>query len=229
MRTIATIVAAVAGTVAAVQATQHPTLPTNWKATVNEAQVGVVYESYRMVDKPTATNPSGKWTNFTDGSCQRLIYDGPDYAAMRYLLSCDSLPCCTEEQSGNHMEYQIPNVHPAIFAPVTYGGKETINLPDGDIDADVWKWSFGLGKYFAFTTGGDVSKNETAQLHRWVVQAQGQNFTNDYYNYTTVEEDQAWIDSFTVPDICSNADSCDNAHKKGLLSDKSLAFVKQQL
>jgi hypothetical protein len=61
----------------------HPTLPTAWVATVKEAEVGVVYESYIMVDKPTATNPSAKWTNFTDGSCQRLIFDGPEGAAKR--------------------------------------------------------------------------------------------------------------------------------------------------
>jgi len=31
--------------------------------------VGLVEESYTMVLKPTPDNPSGKWTNFTDGSC----------------------------------------------------------------------------------------------------------------------------------------------------------------
>ena len=61
----------------------HPTLPTAWTATVQEAEVGVVYESYIMEDKPTAEKPSGKWTNFTDGSCQRLIFDGPNPAAAR--------------------------------------------------------------------------------------------------------------------------------------------------
>ena len=46
----------------------HPTLPTMWTATVNEAEVGTVLESYIMIDRPTPSNPSAKWTNFTDGS-----------------------------------------------------------------------------------------------------------------------------------------------------------------
>ena len=65
----------------------HPTLPTAWTATVKEVEVGVVFESYIMVDKPTPTNPSGKWTNYTDGSCQRLIYDGDIPSARRCTLS----------------------------------------------------------------------------------------------------------------------------------------------
>ena len=85
---------------AAFAAQAHPTLPTAWTATVQEAEVGVVYESYIMVDKPTAEHPSAKWTNFTDGSCQRLIFDGPNPAAMRYLLKCDAVDCCTEDQVG---------------------------------------------------------------------------------------------------------------------------------
>ena len=82
----------------------HPTLPTNWVSRVSEPQVGIVDESYRMVLKPTEDNLSGKWTNFTDGSCQRLIRVANNYDDERYLLGCDSLPCCTEKQSGNHME-----------------------------------------------------------------------------------------------------------------------------
>ena len=46
---------------------------------VQESEVGLVEESYTMVYKPTPDNPSGKWTNYTDGSCQRLIYDGNNY------------------------------------------------------------------------------------------------------------------------------------------------------
>ena len=64
----------------------------------------MVDESYVMVDKPTPDNPSAKWTNYTDGSCQRLIYVPNNYGEARYLLGCDAVACCTEEQSGNHME-----------------------------------------------------------------------------------------------------------------------------
>ena len=90
------------------------TLPDRWTATVNEAEVGWVRESYKMVQVPTPANPSGKWTNFTDGSCQRLILDPDLPQARRYLLKCDAVDCCTESQSGNHVEYQIPNVHPKV-------------------------------------------------------------------------------------------------------------------
>merc|ERR1711871_531306 len=96
-RSILYVAAAMASTLAAARA-GHPTLPTDWRATVKEAQVGVVYESYRMVDKPTPSNPSAKWTNFTDGSCQRLIYVGNNYNEARYLLGCDAVTCCTEQQ-----------------------------------------------------------------------------------------------------------------------------------
>merc|ERR1719498_15626 len=101
-------------------AVYHPTLPTAWTATVKEDEVGVVYESYLMVQHPLPGNPSGKWTNYTDGSCQRLILD-VDNVQKRYLLGCDAVECCYEDGDGNHEEYQIPNVHPAILAPVKHG------------------------------------------------------------------------------------------------------------
>ena len=69
----------------------HPSLPTMWTAQVKEAEVGVVTESYIMVEKPTPYNPSAKWTNYTDGSCQRLIWVGNNYEAGRYLLGCDAV------------------------------------------------------------------------------------------------------------------------------------------
>ena len=56
---------------AAMALDSHPTLPTMWTAIVNEAEVGVVTESYKIVQKPTLDNPSARWTNFTDGSSCR--------------------------------------------------------------------------------------------------------------------------------------------------------------
>ena len=132
----------------------------------------MVAESYIMVDKPTPENPSAKWTNFTDGSCQRLIWVDNNYDAGRYLLGCDAVDCCTEAQSGNHKEYQIPDVHPAFLAPVKNKGKEKITLFDQtSVEADVWNWKFGFAKTTAYTTGGNT-------LVRWVVEAAGNNFTN---------------------------------------------------
>ena len=180
----------------AANAASHPTLPTMWTATVKEAQVGVVKESYIMVDKPTPDNPSAKWTNYTDGSCQRLIYVGNNYDEARYLLGCDAVDCCTETQSGNHVrpparncrcpeaviatthtvwqvEYQIPNVHPAFLAPVTDAGNHTITMFDGStVTATAWQWKFAVAKYTAYTT--------SSTLHRWTVNVGGDNITNDY-------------------------------------------------
>ena len=67
--------AAVAAASAAQAGPPLPVLPTMWTATVSEAQVGVVLESENNVyNNPTDSNPSAKWTNFTDGSCSRLIH-----------------------------------------------------------------------------------------------------------------------------------------------------------
>jgi hypothetical protein len=203
---------------AAVGNAPHPTLPTAWTATVKEDEVGVVYESYIMEDKPRASSPSAKWTNYTDGSCQRLIYDGPSYAARRYLLKCDSVDCCYEDQSGNHVEYQIPNLHPAFLAPVTHAGKESLTLYNGStLAADAYQWKFATAKYTAYTVGAD--------LVRWTVTVEGANFTNDYANYTAVPDAEraAFQATFAVPPQCQGHQvlACD-----GQVSEKSLRFLR---
>ena len=38
----------------------HPTLPTRWTAVVDESSVGIVLESYLMIDKPSKEAPSAK-------------------------------------------------------------------------------------------------------------------------------------------------------------------------
>ena len=128
-----------------------------------------------MVDKPTPSNPSAKWTNFTDGSCQRLIYDGDLENNARYLLGCDALDCCVERQEGNHIEYQIPNVHPSFLTKVESLGKHTISQNEGSkivkVTCDVSSWKFGLATYYAFTTK-DPKTNVTV-LNRWTVDAEG--------------------------------------------------------
>ena len=211
-------------------AAAHPTLPSAWTAQVQEAKVGDVLESYLMVDRPTPSNPSGKWTNFTDGSCQRLIFDPDLPGAARYLLKCDSVPCCTEDQEGNHMEYQIPNVHPAILAPVTALGKETYTDAFGNkVTADVFQWKFGFATYAAYTTAG-ATKDAHAQLHRWNVSVQGTSFINDYKNFTEISEDAlpAFSRQFRVPEVCGDRPpKCADLFAEGRLSDKSYRFVKQ--
>lgn len=230
---VSMLLAAAIGLAAVNAAMAHPTLPTEWTSIVNEDEVGTVLESYRMVYKPSPSNPSGKWTNFTDGSCMRLILDDDLAHEGRYLLQCDAVDCCIEEQEGNHIEYQIPNVHPCIKSlgcEVEYAGKETIHQTFGSqsvtVNADVYTWSFEFSKFFSFTTGG--GDGGVAQLHRWSVQVEGQNFTNDYANYTQVPKADLpeFISTFAVPPQCQGAISCGDAHAKGLLSAKHLAFAK---
>ena len=45
----------------------HPTLPTMWRATTKEDEVGVVFESENFADdhEITENNPDAKWTNYT--------------------------------------------------------------------------------------------------------------------------------------------------------------------
>jgi hypothetical protein len=211
------------------QGEQHPTLPFRWTAVVREDEVGWVDESYKMVYKPTPANPSGKWTNYTDGSCSRLILDPDLPLARRYLLLCDAVDCCYEEQSGNHIEYQVPNVHPAALSPVAFGGKKSITLdkPDGDqfsLEADLWTWKFGPETYYAYTTGS----GDKGTLHQWIVNIEGQNFTNTYLNYTAPADVAAFDGQFHVPSQCDhdNVLKCGDLHKAGKLSDKSYKFLK---
>ena len=120
------------------------------------------------------------------------------YLRLADLLGCDALDCCYEEQSGNHVEYQIPNVHPGFLAPVTHKGKETVNLFNStSISADAYQWKFAIEKFTAYTVG--------STLVRWNVNANGVNFTNDYANYTAVPESE-------VRRSISHAISCPSEH-----------------
>merc|ERR1712046_381652 len=149
--------------------TNHPTLPTMWTATVKEDEVGVVHESEHFISRPDEQNPSAKWTNYTDGSCQRLIREGNNADRMCYLLGCDSVQCCYEVGDGP-IEYQIPNIHPALLAPVKYIGKETITLFDqSKVEADHWQWHFMIAQYNAYTTS---AADGSGILHRWLVGAE---------------------------------------------------------
>jgi len=88
--------------------TDYPTLPTLWEAETIEPGApdsGKGMESYSFVDKPTYDSPSALWSNYT--GCQRLIYIPNNYDAKRYLLGCESVNCCYEEQDGNHVEFQF--------------------------------------------------------------------------------------------------------------------------
>jgi len=205
----------------------HPSLPTMWTATVKEDEVGVVHESEHFVAKPTEDNPSAKWTNYTDGSCQRLIREGNNADRMRYLLGCDAVSCCKESGEGP-IEYQIPNVHPEFLAHVKNAGKEQLTLFDGStVEADHWTWSFTVENYNAYTT---LAADGSAILHKWLVNVSAQEFPNEYVDFKAVpaEQEAAFVASFQIPAQCTapNTPRCDSLHKTGKLSDKSIGFLR---
>ena len=146
----------------------------------------------------------------------------------RYLLKCDAVDCCVEAGNGGTVEYQIPNVHPAALAPVHYRGQKTFDRFDGvSVTADTYEWQFLIEKTTAFVTNGTGS---TAVLQKWLVEAEGQLYPNQYANYTEVpaSEAAAFKATFKVPEVCkrNNIPKCDNAHKQGLLSAKNLRFLR---
>jgi len=212
---------------AAVTAGSHPTLSTMWKATVKEAEVGIVHESEHFVYHSSEKNVSAKWTNYTDGSCQRLLRTGASYDSVAYLLGCDAVDCCTEDHD-TPFEYQIPNVHPAFFSPVSNGGKVKVTLFDNStVEADHWTWKFAIMHYNAYTT---TAADGSTILRRWMVNASGQTYPNDYVNYQIIPADQeaSFLQTFTVPDVCNakGVMSCSSLHKQGKLSDKSMKLLR---
>ncbi len=132
----------------AAQGRPHPRLAEDWVETVLQPGLGVVYESYTMVDDYSFENPSGLWTNYTDDSCKRLIHVP---SQERYYLKCYALDCCWDYQSGNHVEFQIPNVYPPKIPgqpepepwPVTDLGRRNVTTSFGETwEADAWFWDF---------------------------------------------------------------------------------------
>merc|ERR1712196_673476 len=118
----------------AAHAAAHPVLPTSWTAeTIEMTGPGKFMdgiEAYHFVAKPTPSNPSGIWSNYT--GCQRLIYDeggassGP--GQRRYLFKCDAVNCCYETQQGNHKEYQIPRLGTTTAYTTGNGTDVTLHL-----------------------------------------------------------------------------------------------------
>ena len=151
---------------------------------------------------------------------------------MHFLLGCDAVDCCTETNTDDPYEYQIPNVHPAVIAPVSNMGKHNISLFDGSqVRADAWSWKFGPERITAFTTpvAGNASQ---ATLHQWTASVEGQNFTNQYVNFTAIPENERpmfarTFDGYSLLEgICKNVVTCQDAHKQGKLSAKNLRFAR---
>lgn len=200
-----------------VSCVDHPTLPTLWKATTIDPPMGQGVEEYKFVSSPTTDNPSAMWSKYN--GCSRLIYaDGP--TQVRYLLGCDAVECCTEEQEGNQVEFQIPNVHftnPSKKIDVSYQKANITNFGE-EIEADEWSWSWNVEKWKAYTLpcgkcyGG-------VQLLQWEASALGTTAVIQFKDYRGIdpdsEEGKEFIETFTPPSICDDAYVCpDELSKK---------------
>jgi len=203
--------------VAGAAAQTPPTLPTMWTAETVDPPMGDGMESYNFVAKPTLDNPSTMWSNYT--GCQRLIWVGNNAVAYRYLLKCDAVDCCQEEQDGNQVEFQIPNVHPASLAKVKYGGRKTVTNFGEQVEADEWTWKFLFSEYKVYTNPcADCVNNVT--LVQWGASVLNTTATIQFKNYRGVAEADAasFKKSFAVPAECQgNILSCDDARQQGLL------------
>jgi hypothetical protein len=189
---------------------EHPTLPTMWKAQTIEPGAGKGYESYMFNPNPTPEYPSALWSNYT--GCQRLIYIPHTYDATRYLLKCNAVDCCHEEQDGNQVEFQIPNVYypnPAKQTDVYYQRKNITNFGEV-VEADEWSWSFGYQhdaqKWRAYTRKCSGCVNGV-ELLQWSSSAAGSTwYTIQFRGYIGIdpasEEGKAFAATFAVPSVC---------------------------
>jgi hypothetical protein len=218
----------------------HPTLPTMWISETTDPPMGDGMESYFFVDKPTDDNPSAMWSNYTNPECKRLLWAGEYERQIRYLLKCDAVDCCKEESTGNQIEFQIPNVHPAALAKNfshtpnvtilnTYGTKLT--------GLDEWTWQFGPEHWSVYTKANPPAVNHVT-LYRWHVEAFEEKVSIDFVNFTGIaESDRATFkQDFQVPDQCKpeNIPECDSLRKQGQLrprpptaADRLAAFLKK--
>lgn len=188
----------------------YPTLPTMWEAETIEPGVGKGIESYMFNPVPTSDSPSALWSNYT--GCQRLIYIPSPYNAKRYLLGCDALDCCYEEQDGNQVEFQIPNVYyanPEKQVDVYYQRKNITNFGK-EVEADEWSWSFGFKhdaqRWRAYTNKCSNCINGV-ELLQWSSSALGSEwYTIQFRGYRGFDpnskEGQSFASSFYVPSIC---------------------------
>ena len=194
--------------------TDYPSLPTMWNAETVEPGApsgGKGVESYNFVSTPTYENPSGIWSNYTD--CQRLIYVPNNYDERRYLLGCDAINCCYEEQDGNHVEFQIPNVHysnPDKTVDVYWRNVNVTNFGE-IVEADEWSWSWTLKdklsqEWRAYTLPCEECVNEI-ELIQWQSRAMGGEwFAVEFKRYRGIERDsekgEKFKEIFAVPEIC---------------------------
>lgn len=210
----------------------HPTLPTLWSAETIDPPMGQGLEQYKFVSTPTPEEPSAIWSKYE--GCQRLIYNEHSYGT-RYLLGCDAVECCTEDQEGNQVEFQIPNVHysdPRKEVEVSYQRANITNFGEV-IECDEWSWTFAPGgtpleKFKAYTQDCDDCVNGVTLL-QWSVNALGQPVEIQFKGFKGFdpesEEGKDFSSIFAVPDICADANPCaEGVHTKYFGSKNPLAF-----
>jgi lipocalin len=192
--------------------TDYPKLPSMWRAeTIEPGSPGKGIESYKFVEKPTKENPSALWSNYTD--CQRLIYVPDNVNARRYLLGCESVNCCWEEQSGNHVEFQIPNVHysnPNKKVDVYWQTANVTNFGE-TFEADEWSWSWTVEDklsqdWRAYTLPCESCQNGI-KLIQWQSRAMGLEWWPiEFKGYDGIDESsdegKDFNSIFYVPEIC---------------------------
>lgn len=197
--------------------TDYPTLPTLWEAETIEPGApgsGQGIESYDFVSVPTIDTPSAMWSNYT--GCQRLIFVTSGNNAKRYLLGCDALDCCWEDQEGNQVEFQIPNVHytnPNKKMDVYYQRINITNFGE-EVEVDEWSWSWSPTEnnkllhqeWKAHTNKCDDCVNGI-ELVQWSSSAMGSPWYpiqfKRFKGYDrTTDDGMNFISSFQVPEIC---------------------------
>ena len=194
--------------------TDYPRLPQLWRAETIEPGApggGKGVESYLFNDKPSSDTPSALWSNYTD--CQRLIYVPSTNNAKRYLLGCDAVNCCWEPQSGNQVEFQIPNVQYSnpSKSVVVYHQKANVTNFGEIVYADEWSWSWKVKDVLsqdwrAYTVECDDCVGGV-QLIQWQSRAmESAWFAVEFKNYkgydASSEEGIEFVKSFEVPAIC---------------------------
>lgn len=189
-----------------------------WISTTNDPPMGEGIEAYYFIDKPTDDSLSAMWSNYTN--CERLIQCGSYETQIRYLLKCDAVDCCKEEETGNQVEFQIPNVHPAILAEnFTHTPNVTVQTEFGEVTCDVWSWQFTAEHWRVCTTVDKTQPTQVA-LHQWFVQAFEERVAIDFKDFKGIPETsrQDFYQSFALPQQCKgNILHCDDYRKQGLL------------
>lgn len=214
----------------------HPTLPIMWKAETIDPPMGKGIEEYNFVDTPSDENPSAMWSKYP--GCERLIYVPTPYTGKRYLLGCYN-DCCWEDQSGNQVEFQIPNVHytdPTKEPEISYARANITNFGDY-IEADEWSWSLGNAeKFWAYTVDCDTCVNKV-QLLQWKVTVGVETAVIQFKGYKGIDpstqEGKDFDATFAIPPQCqaNNLLKCpDDVHDKyfgTFQNKKSEATVKK--